>query len=240
MVSLSTPSRQWGWRSVGNSRAAGECSGMTSDLVSRHQATRLVGTRRTATRRALFRAIALFAVASVCPAVVQAQAAVPPALLLVVRHAEKVDNSADPALSEVGMARARALAESLIDAKVEHVIVTQRQRTRLTAAPTMSARGLTPEEIGFGSSMDAHVAEVAAAARKQAGKVVLIVGHSNTVPAIVHALGGPKMPDLCDARYASLFAVVPGAVGTEARVVVSSFGVPDAPGAMTCAGMVPR
>jgi broad specificity phosphatase PhoE len=199
-----------------------------------------LASRRTVVRRTLFRAVALFAFAALCPAIGQAQTAAPPALVLVVRHAEKVDNSADPALSETGMARARALAEALVDAKIDHVIVTQRQRTRLTAVPAMNARGLAPEEIGFGASMDAHVAAVAAAARKQAGKVVLIVGHSNTVPAIVHALGGPKLPDLCDARYASLFTVVPGAAGTEARVIVSSFGVPDAPSAMTCAGMVPR
>ncbi len=230
MVSLSTPSRQWGRAVVGISGAVSECSDMTLFFAP----------RRTATRRELFRTLALLAVTALCPAMVQAQAAAPPALVLVVRHAEKVDNSADPALSEAGIARARALAEALVDAKIEHVIVTQRQRTRLTAGPTMSARGLTPEAIGFGASMDAHVAEVAAAARKQTGKVVLIVGHSNTVPAIVHALGGPKMADLCDARYASLFSVVPGAVGAEARVVVSSFGVPDAPSAMSCAGMVPR
>jgi len=163
-----------------------------------------------------------------------------PALVLVVRHAEKADNSNDPGLSAAGTARAEAIAEALSNASVDHVIVTQRQRTRLTAAPLLTARGLQPELIGFGADMAAHVAEIAAAVRKQTGKVVLVVGHSNTVPAIVHALGGPKLPDLCDARYAALFAVVPGAEGTSARVVVSSVGVADPLGAERCAGMVPR
>ncbi len=163
-----------------------------------------------------------------------------PSLVLVVRHAEKVDNSADPALSAAGTARALAIAEALADAHVDHVIVTQRQRTALTAAPLTTARGIQPEVIGFGASMEAHVQEIAAAVRRQAGKVVLVVGHSNTVPMIVHALGGPRMPDLCDARYAALFAVVPGSADSPARVVVSNVGAPDPPGAESCAGMVPR
>jgi phosphohistidine phosphatase SixA len=168
------------------------------------------------------------------------QAAAGPALVLIVRHAEKADNSDDPVLSAAGRERALALAEALSDAAVEHVIVTHRQRTRLTAAPLLEARGLQPEVVGFGRDLAAHVADVAAAVRRQAGKVVLVVGHSNTVPLLVHALGGPRLPDLCDARYAALFAVVPGTEASPARVVVSSVGRADPPEATSCAGMVPR
>lgn len=162
-----------------------------------------------------------------------------PALVLVVRHAEKADNSDDPVLSAAGEARALALAEALSDADVDHVIVTHRQRTRLTAAPLLSVRGLTPEVVPFGRDMAEHVAAVAAAVRRRAGEVVLVVGHSNTVPAIVHALGGPRLPHLCDARYGALFALVPGEPG-QGRLVVSAFGTPDPPSALSCAGMVPR
>lgn len=195
---------------------------------------------RTRVFRALIAAVCLAMSVPVASAAAQSTNAAPPALVLVVRHAEKVDNSDDPALSTIGTARAEALATALADARVEHVIVTQRQRTRLTAAPLMVARGLQPEVVPFGRDMAEHVRDVAAAVRRQAGKVVLVVGHSNTVPMIVHALGGPRAPDLCDARYAALFAVVPGAEGAPARVVVSSFGVADPPTALTCAGMVPR
>jgi phosphohistidine phosphatase SixA len=162
-----------------------------------------------------------------------------PSLVLVVRHAEKADNSDDPVLSPAGEARARRLAEALADARVAHVIVSQRQRTRLTAAPLLAARGLTPEVVPFGRDMAAHAAAVAEAVRRRPGQVVLVVGHSNTVPMIVRALGGPALPDLCEARYAALFAVVPGTAGG-AGVVVSSVGTPDPPEAMACPGMVPR
>jgi broad specificity phosphatase PhoE len=193
--------------------------------------------------RALAPRCALFAaplLAAALPVGVEAQPSPVPVLVLVVRHAEKVDNSDDPALSANGQARAEALAEALADAGVGHVIVTHRQRTRLTAAPLTAELGVEPEVVAFGRDMAEHVQAVAAAVRRQAGKVVLVVGHSNTVPMIVHALGGPRMPDLCDARYGGLFTVVPGADGVPAKVVVSSFGVPDPPEALSCAGMVPR
>lgn len=179
-------------------------------------------------------AATLLVVSVSMPAVADAQAPAPPALVLVVRHAEKADNSSDPVLSAIGMARAEALAAALSNAAVDHVIVTPLKRTRLTAGPLIDARGLEPEVIGFGADMASHIANIAAAARRQSGKVVLVVGHSNTVPAIVHALGGPKMPDLCDSRYAAMFAVIPGATGTTARVAVSNVGEADPPGSDKC------
>ncbi len=198
-------------------------------------------TRRSACLALLcfvFGALSLMALAPI--AAQNSTSTQPPALVLIVRHAEKADNSNDPPLSAAGRARALAFAEALSDAHVDHVIVTHRQRTRLTADPLLEARGLQPEVVPFASDMTEHVRLVAEAVRRQSGKVVMVVGHSNTVPMLVHALGGPKMPDLCDARYAALFAVVPGSTGKSARVVVSSVGEPDAPGAMSCGGMVPR
>jgi broad specificity phosphatase PhoE len=85
----------------------------------------------------------------------------------------------------------------------------------------------------------AHVRAVADAARAAGPDgVVLVVGHSNTVPAIVGALGGPTLPDLCDTQYATMFVVTlhgeqPPSV---ARV---TFGAPDAADAACPAMVVP-
>ena len=57
--------------------------------------------------------------------------------IIVVRHAEKVDESADPLLSAVGTARAEALAKALASLEVKGVYVTQYQRTELTAAASV-------------------------------------------------------------------------------------------------------
>ena len=56
-------------------------------------------------------------------------------------------------------------------------------------------------------------------------RVVLVVGHSNTIPAIIAALGGPRVPDICESVYANLFMLVPGA--GEVRLVRSRYGAAD-------------
>ena len=43
---------------------------------------------------------------------------------------------------------------------------------------------------------------------KFAGKTVLVVGHSNTVAAIVAALGGAAFRDFCEPEYDNLVTVV--------------------------------
>jgi broad specificity phosphatase PhoE len=65
------------------------------------------------------------------------------------------------------------------------------------------------------------------------GETVLVVGHSNTIPAIIGALGGPAMPELCDAEYANLFVLSMPARGRP-RLVRASYGAPDAAGASGC------
>jgi phosphohistidine phosphatase SixA len=173
-----------------------------------------------------------------------APAAAEPALVIVVRHAEKAAVPGDdPPLSAEGEARARALAAALADADVGAVVVTPRRRTADTATPLAVARRLTPEVVPFGAAgpagIAAHARAVADAARRHPGRVVLVVGHSNTVPAIVAALGGPRMPDLCDAAYATLFVVRPaapaGSAPVPASVLRAQYGRPDAPDANACA-----
>lgn len=161
------------------------------------------------------------------PAALHAQATT----VILVRHAEKAPAPAsDPLLSEAGQLRAIALADALADAGVQVVIVTPFQRTRLTAAPVAEKRGLAPQVV---ATTPTHVADVARAVREHKGKTVLVVGHSNTIPAIVGALGGPKLPDLCDAQYAQLFTLVIPEQGSPA-LVRSQYGAADAPTAADC------
>lgn len=161
-------------------------------------------------------------------------------LVVVVRHAEKGATPADdPPLSAEGTVRAQALATLFRDVPATAVVVTPRRRTAETAAFVAQARGLTPEPIGFGASMNDHVNGVASAVRRNAGGVVLVVGHSNTVPMIVHALGGPHMADLCDAQYSQLFVLQLPAEGGTPRVERATYGAADPANAGSCAGMKP-
>lgn len=157
-----------------------------------------------------------------------------PAIVILVRHAEKATEPADdPALTGPGTERAKALATALADARVTAIITTQWRRTRETAAPLATARGLTPEIVATepGKPAGAHAEAVAEAVARHPGGVVLVVGHSNTIPAIIAALGGPQLPDLADTAYGDLFVMTPGA--GEAHLIRAQYGEEGAKAAPT-------
>lgn len=188
----------------------------------------------------LRRAAFLLIVALALPAGASSQQASGDKLVFIVRHAEKANaTEQDPSLSDLGRARAAALAVALRDAGVSDVLVTQRKRTRETAAVLTEARQLTAHVVPFGASTPDHAAAVAAAVRKTTGHAVLVVGHSNTVTLIVAALGGPRLPELCDAEYANLFIVRLPARGSP-TFVRAHFGASDPADAGTCAAAMMR
>ena len=140
----------------------------------------------------------------------------------VVRHAEKAATPAnDPPLTTEGKARATVLADSAKRAGVSAIITTQFARTKETAAPAAAALGITPEVVL--ATSPTHVQDVVAAVRKHAGQTVLVVGHSNTVPAIVAALGAEAPPPICDPEYDNLYVVKVAADG-KATVTRSHYG----------------
>lgn len=119
-----------------------------------------------------------------------------------VRHAEKADASADPVLSEAGQARAGVLALALADAHPGYVFTSPLQRTRLTAAPTAEFHSVSVEPISLEGGGEVHVAAVAARVRALPDDaVVLVVGHSNTVPLIARALGYADAADMPECEY---------------------------------------
>jgi phosphohistidine phosphatase SixA len=158
--------------------------------------------------------------------------------VVVVRHAEKASaTERDPVLSAEGALRALALDSVLANARVSAVIVTPYLRTAGTAAVVARRHGLTPVVVPVGRDVTAHAQQVAAAARKHGG-MVLVVGHSNTVGAIVAALGGPRtVGDLCETNFDQLFIVALEPAGT--HTVRTRYGKEDSPEARRCAGMSP-
>jgi len=161
----------------------------------------------------------------------------PPTVVLLVRHAEKAAQPPqDPPLSEAGAARAQALVGVARDAGVTAIITTQYERTRKTAEPTATALHVTPEVVEAGAVQ--HAKAVADQILKHPGGTVLVVGHSNTVPAIVGALGAPRPRDLCDSEYDQLFVVVIGDAGPP-RLIRSRYGAASADDP-ACAAMQSR
>jgi len=155
-------------------------------------------------------------------------------LVLLVRHAERAAEPAnDPPLTSAGVARAQALAAALRNAGVTAVITSQLRRTRETAQPLATALGLMPQVVPISrTTVPAHVEAVTAAIRRDEGRVILVVGHNNSVPAIIAALGGPRLPDICESTYGDLFVLQ--LVAGEARLVRAHYGAAEPGPAPDC------
>jgi phosphohistidine phosphatase SixA len=165
--------------------------------------------------------------------------------VILVRHAEKVTSDPrdpNPALTPAGTQRAADLAEYLRRRHVAGVITTQFARTSLTGKPTADAAHVALDSVLAGRDVQAHAAAVAELVRtKYAGKTVLVVGHSNTVPKIIAALGGPTLADICDAAHSNLFTLVIPPTGAP-RFTHTHYGAADPAGGPECADgiVVPR
>ena len=120
--------------------------------------------------------------------------------------------AADPELSDAGRARAESLAVALKDARIVAIFSTEFKRTQATAAPLAKALGVQVTTIN--SKEPAKLIE----AVKAAGGNVLVVGHSNTVPAIVKDLGVAAPVTVGDAEYDNLFVVTLGATPSVLRL----------------------
>jgi phosphohistidine phosphatase SixA len=178
-------------------------------------------------------ALGLTVLLAVSSAPVQAQA--PVTTVILVRHGEKsTEPGADPALSASGEARARALAVALQGTKVAAVFTTPFKRTNATAAPLAGANGIMPIEMPVSGGAPAYAKAVAdSIAAHYAGRTVVVIGHSNTIPALIAALGGPRMSDLCDNEYSTMLRVTLDGSSTP-KVVASRYGAPDPPGNGGC------
>lgn len=179
-----------------------------------------------------FRRGFVLAVCLLCNAGMAVAQAVATTTVILVRHAEKAAEPAnDPPLTAAGEARAKMLLEAVRDAGVSAIITTELLRTRATAQPTAAALGITPEVVSARGA--AHAQDVAAAVKKHAGATVLVVGHSNTIPNIIAALGAKQPGAICDPEYDGFYVVT--LRGTAAAVVRSRYGEPSRLDATTCA-----
>ncbi len=160
---------------------------------------------RTVARRVAIVAVLALGMAAARYDAVWPQQAGSPSTVILVRHAEKAGDGADPDLTEEGRERALALAHVLGELEIEAVYATQYIRTRETAGPLAESRGLDVTVIRATSN---YVGEMASLIRADhAGGIVVVVSHSNTVPAIIDALGAGPAPAIADDEYDDLFVV---------------------------------
>ena len=122
-----------------------------------------------------------------------------------IRHAEKDRSNPeeiDPELTQRGLGRAMHWAEILNGVDLNAIYTTDFQRTTMTAAPTAVKQDLTvtyydPDEIDLELFKSNNL-----------GGNVLVVGHSNSTPAMVNKLlGAEKYEPMDDYDNGSLFIV---------------------------------
>lgn len=146
--------------------------------------------------------------------------------VVLVRHAEKADASRDPVLSEAGVRRAADLDAAFGDHGPELVVVSPLQRTFLTARPTLDAFDPDMKVVGLDQGVEAHVAAVVAEVRaRPRDALILVVGHSNTVPLIARALG-VEAADMPECEYDRMTRI--DLNGPAPTAVVTRYGVPSA------------
>src|SRR5260370_10073173 len=146
------------------------------------------------------KALALFLLFFVSVSMVSAQPVV-----VIVRHAEKATNGGtDPDLSSVGRARADALARILKDSGITAIFTSEFKRTQETAAPTATS-ALVAATCVAAKDTAALVAKL-----HQLNGNALVVGHGDTIPNIIKALGINVPINTPDADYSELLIVTLG------------------------------
>jgi broad specificity phosphatase PhoE len=138
--------------------------------------------------------------------------------VLALRHADIDIPPAgdDPSLNAAGRRRADALARLVGGAGVSAVLISEFARTQQTAAPTAALIGLAPQLTPDPPVLAKRVRA------GELGDVVLLVGHSNTVPAVIEELGGPP-PTIGEREFGTLFVVTAPTTGP-ATVLRLSYG----------------
>jgi broad specificity phosphatase PhoE len=123
--------------------------------------------------------------------------------IFVVRHAEKAESGGnDPDLSEAGRARAESLAKMLKNANITAIYATEFKRTQQTATPAAKALGLALTIVPAKDTVT-----LSAKLRDLHGNA-LVVGHGNTIPDLIKALGVETPVNIAETDYDNLFVVV--------------------------------
>ena len=121
--------------------------------------------------------------------------------IYVIRHLQKAAEGSDPPLTDEGAEQAQRLAALLEDRGIKAVFATDTLRAEQTGAPLAARLGVAV--TNYDPRDPAALVEAVRAVQAP----VLVVGHSNTVPALVEAFGGARPPAMSEAEYGTIFVV---------------------------------
>ena len=129
--------------------------------------------------------------------------------IIFVRHAEKELNSGDdPGLSDAGRRRVTELTRQLVDADVvqgiDAIYTTPFRRARETARPLAEALDL---QMNTYDAADRETV-LETILKNHKGKIILVVGHSDTLPVLIANLGASKnVPAIDELEYDNIYII---------------------------------
>jgi 2,3-bisphosphoglycerate-dependent phosphoglycerate mutase len=127
--------------------------------------------------------------------------------IIMLRHAEKSSVPVnDPALSVDGMSRANELSQLFSTIKVDRIYSTPFKRTRQTVTPLALSKSI--DVVEYPASMTAAQLKQKILA-ENTGKVVVVVGHSNTIPDLNMALSG-EAASITETDFDNIYVVTVG------------------------------
>lgn len=141
--------------------------------------------------------------------------------ILLVRHADRLDDSADSPLSQAGHERAERLASLLKDTGITAIYTTTARRTIETAAPLARALGITPVAV----SREKTEEMLDRLPRHGGDEIVLIVAHSGSlrgaesgmsIPRLLERFGYRPQVRIERMEYDSIFVIFPREQGAPA------------------------
>jgi broad specificity phosphatase PhoE len=128
------------------------------------------------------------------------------------------------ALSDAGRLRAQCLANTLADAQIQQIFISDLQRTEQTAAPLAEKLHLKPVSIPL-SKPD----QLIEAIRSGKAEHVLVVWHDATLPGIMRALGAPEITPIAHTEYDRFFILTLPGSKTNAQSAFVSLRYCDSP-----------
>jgi len=131
-----------------------------------------------------------------------------PSTVVLVRHAEPQPGGTNPGLTTTGRKRAELLGVMFQDAGLTAVFTSEMRRTQETAQPLAARLSLVPTVL-LGLDIAAHRTRILAVP----SGVALVVGHTNTVPPLIAALGARNTVQIAANEFDRMFIVSLGGAG---------------------------
>lgn len=126
----------------------------------------------------------------------------PVTTVILVRHADRTGTVDE--LNSFGVVRAQELARILDETNISVIYTSATNRTQQTANPLAMQLGIGISTYDT-SNLPALTNDIKSTHK---GKVILVVGHSNTVPQTINLLGiSPALPNIPHDEYDNMYIV---------------------------------